>query len=328
MRATRPINLVLLAWTLISFRFFLMLPVLETRLLNFGLDHRDFLIMVLGATLLAGAGNLINDYFDRDSDHRNGKRRPVIAENLFWPAYWGLNGVGLSLCAWSAWQAGLLNLTLVPIAAVFLLFRYSEHWKKQGLIGPLVIVFLCFLWVALPWLYEFKAMGILFRYYRGDSDELHRVWLIYLAFCTLITLSRELIKACEDYAGDLYIEAHTVAVIHGIRWTTCITSVVWSFVWGLNTFIVWWQWTNQATMAAAYSTLAWLWSSAILWKLVALCIGSKESHSAQNDKESDKPSESIQPYRTLSLWIKLYFAIGILSLWAYYMIVLYGTSTP
>ena len=295
-RGSRPVNLLLLAWAMISFRFFLMLPVLETRLLNFGLDHRDFLIMVLGSILIAGAGNLINDYFDQESDRHNDKRRPTVPENIFWPAYWGMNGLGLSLCAWAAWQAGLLNLTLLPIAAVFLLFRYSEHWKKQGWLGPVIIVFLCILWVAMPWLYEFKAIGILFQYYRADSDLLHKTWLIYLVFCALVTLSRELVKACEDHTGDLYTETQTVAILYGARWTSRLVLVLWAMVWGLNTVIVCLQWANQATIEAAYSALAWLWSSAVLWRLVSL--------------STRTPSK--QPYQTLSRWIKIYFAIGIL----------------
>jgi len=295
---------------MISFRFFLMLPVLETRLLNFGLDHGDFFLMVLGATIIAAAGNLINDYFDRESDRHNHKSRPGLPENVFWTVYWSMNGVGLSLCTWSAWQAGLVNLTLLPLGAVFLLFRYSEQWKKQGWLGPVVIVFLCMVWVAMPWLYEFKAMGILFQYYRTDSNVLHQTWLIYLLFCALVTLSRELLKACEDFDGDLVTETHTVAVLHGPRWIGRIALALWVLVWGLNTFITFYQWSNHAMLEAAYSSVALGWSSFILWKLLTLSNGTPSKH----------------VYRNLSLWIKIYFAMGILSIWIFYMIFLYGTA--
>jgi 4-hydroxybenzoate polyprenyltransferase len=337
----------MLAWALISFRFFLMLPVLETRLLNFGLDHSDFLMMVLGATLIAGAGNLINDFFDRESDHRNGKNRPHIAENIFWPVYWGMNGIGLSLCAWSAWKAGLLNLTLMPIAAVFMLFRYSEQWKKQGWWGPWVIVFLCCLWIALPWLYEFKAMGILFQYYRSDSNSLHSTWLIYLVFCAAVTMSRELIKSCEDYAGDHQTSTHTVAVFHGpqLAWRTA--AGLWLFVWLLNTLVACMQWYDSACLEAAYTSIVWLGASRILWKFLSPWKASAKiskqgrvqvqdgNQNAQSIQYTEKPWDgdyplepNKEPYRSLSREIKIYFAAGILSIWVFYMIFLYGPIVP
>ncbi|MFM7911438.1 MAG: hypothetical protein ACKO9W_04585, partial [Bacteroidota bacterium] len=59
-----------------------------------------------------------------------------------------------------------------------------------------------------------------------------------------------------------------------------------------------------------YSSVAWGWSSFILWKLLTL--------------SNRIPSKHV--YRNLSLWIKIYFAMGILSIWIFYMIFLYGTA--
>jgi hypothetical protein len=81
-------------------------------------------------------------------------------------------------------------------------------------------------------------------------------------------------------------------------------------VWGLNTFITFYQWSNHAILEAAYSSVAWGWSSFILWKLLTLSNGTPSKH----------------VYRNLSLWIKIYFAMGILSIWIFYMIFLYGTA--
>lgn len=335
LRATRPINLLLLAWALISLRFFLMLPVLETRLLNFGLDHSDFMLMVLGATLIAAAGNLINDFFDHPSDLINLKNRPHLAENIFWPVYWGLNGVGLSLCAWAAWRAGLLNLTLLPIAAVFMLFRYSEQWKKQGWWGTLTIVILCCLWVTLPWLYEFKAMGILYQYYRSDSNMLHITLLVYLVFCALVTMCRELIKACEDHNGDRHSDTLTVAVQYGPVLTSRLAAGFWLLVWSLNTMVALWQWYHLAYFEALYSTLLWSGATLVMWKFISLW-NLARSHpllGAVPNPEAALPIlpphfSNLQSYKNLSRYLKLYFAAGILSMWVYYMIFLYGALTP
>ena len=280
-----------------------MLPVLETRLLNFGLSDMGFALLVLGAGMIAGAGNLINDYFDQLSDRINLKQRQVPSEKVFWSVYTTLNLLGLSLCGWAAWEAGLLNLTLIPLAAVMLLFRYSEHFKGRSWSGPLVIVLLCLLWVALPWLYEFKAMGILYRYYPSDAQYLNQTWLVYLGLVALVTLSRELIKACQDRAGDLAAGLQTVAVVMGLKGCRNMAFGAWLPVPVLNLFVVRHQVLTGAIAESFYSSIALLLALVITYRL----------YRVQSSNDAAR----------VSLLLKVYLALGIGSLWVYYMLFLY-----
>lgn len=280
-----------------------MLPVLETRLLNFGLSDTGFALLVLGAGMIAGAGNLINDYFDQLSDRINLKQRQVPSEKVFWSVYTTLNLLGLSLCGWAAWEAGLLNLTLIPLAAVMLLFRYSEHFKGRSWSGPLVIVLLCLLWVALPWLYEFKAMGILYRYYPSDAQYLNQTWLVYLGLVALVTLSRELIKACQDRAGDLAAGLQTVAVLMGLKGCRNMAFGTWLPVPVLNLLVVRHQVLTGAIAESLYSSIALLLALVITFRLYRV--------QSSNDAAQ------------VSLLLKVYLALGIGSLWVYYMLFLY-----
>lgn len=280
-----------------------MLPVLETRLLNFGLSDTGFALLVLGAGMIAGAGNLINDYFDQLSDRINLKQRQVPSEKVFWSVYTTLNLLGLSLCGWAAWEAGLLNLTLIPLAAVMLLFRYSEHFKGRSWSGPLVIVLLCLLWVALPWLYEFKAMGILYRYYPTDAQFLNQTWLVYLGLVALVTLSRELIKACQDRAGDLAAGLQTVAVVMGLKGCRNMAFGAWLPVPVLNLFVVRHQVLTGAIAESLYSSIALVLALVITFRLYRV-------------QSSDEAAR-------VSLLLKTYLALGIGSLWVYYMLFLY-----
>lgn len=280
-----------------------MLPVLETRLLNFGLSDTGFALLVLGAGMIAGAGNLINDYFDQLSDRINLKQRQVPSEKVFWSVYTTLNLLGLALCGWAAWEAGLLNLTLIPLAAVMLLFRYSEHFKGRSWSGPLVIVLLCLLWVALPWLYEFKAMGILYRYYPSDAQYLNQTWLVYLGLVALVTLSRELIKACQDRAGDLAAGLQTVAVVMGLKGCRNIAFGAWLPVPVLNLLVVRHQALTGAIAEALYSSIALLLALVITYSL----------YRVQSSNDAAR----------VSLLLKVYLALGIGSLWVYYMLFLY-----
>lgn len=280
-----------------------MLPVLETRLLNFGLSDTGFALLVLGAGMIAGAGNLINDYFDQLSDRINLKQRQVPSEKVFWSVYTTLNLLGLALCGWAAWEAGLLNLTLIPLAAVMLLFRYSEHFKGRSWSGPLVIVLLCLLWVALPWLYEFKAMGILYRYYPSDAQYLNQTWLVYLGLVALVTLSRELIKACQDRAGDLAAGLQTVAVVMGLKGCRNIAFGAWIPVPVLNLLVVRHQVLTGAIAEFLYSSIALLLALVITFRL----------YRVQSSNDAAR----------VSLLLKVYLALGIGSLWVYYMLFLY-----
>ena len=280
-----------------------MLPVLETRLLNFGLSDMGFALLVLGAGMIAGAGNLINDYFDQLSDRINLKQRQVPSEKVFWSVYTTLNLLGLSLCGWAAWEAGLLNLTLIPLAAVMLLFRYSEHFKGRSWSGPLVIVLLCLLWVALPWLYEFKAMGILYRYYPSDAQYLNQTWLVYLGLVALVTLSRELIKACQDRAGDLAAGLQTVAVVMGLKGCRNMAFGAWVPVPVLNLLVVRHQVLTGAIAESLYSSIALLLALVITYRL----------YRVQSSNDAAR----------VSLLLKVYLALGIGSLWVYYMLFLY-----
>jgi 4-hydroxybenzoate polyprenyltransferase len=302
----RPTNLLLLGLALPSFRYFLMLPVLETRLLNFGLEDRDFWIMVAGSLLLAGAGNLVNDYYDAASDRLNNKGRTALEEREFWPVYLGINTVGLVLCAWSAWQAGLINLLLIPLAAVFFLFRYSEDWKSRGWLGPLVISGLCGLWITLPWFYEYKAMGILYRYYPSDSQALHLTWAVYLALVVAVTLARELVKACQDLSGDLQVRCRTVAVQWGSTKTLVAVRLIWILVLVLNLLALMVQWRAGAWPAALYTGVTLGWGL-----FVALLLSGSKA-----------PSRLV----TIGNALKGYLTLGILSLGVYYLLFLYGNN--
>ena len=186
-----------------------------------------------------------------------------------------------------------------------LLFRYSEHFKGQSWSGPLVIVLLCLLWVALPWLYEFKAMGILYRYYPSDAQYLNQTWLVYLGLVALVTLSRELIKACQDRAGDLAAGLQTVAVVMGLKGCRNMAFGAWLPVPVLNLFVVRHQVLTGAIAESLYSSIALLLALVITYRL----------YRVQSSNDAAR----------VSLLLKVYLALGIGSLWVYYMLFLYMT---
>ncbi len=138
------------------------------------------------AFFFMAAGNMMNDYFDRDLDRINHPDRPipsgrVQAKDVITAA--GLIYVLLIILGF------LVNLTmlLILIVAMLLMIGYEVWLKRKGFIGNITISIL----VAL--LFIFGAATVL------KFDVV--ILLSVLAF--LATLTREIVKDIEDLAGDV-----------------------------------------------------------------------------------------------------------------------------
>lgn len=167
------------------------------------------LMAALSAALIGGAANSINDYFDLDIDRLNRPNRPLPSARispaiakLVWVAGSGA-GIALSL---------LLSLRHVVLATavVVLLYVYAAYWKRQVLVGNVVIAFL----TALALIYGAWAVG-------GAGPV-----LVAAVFAFLTTLVREVVKDIEDVRGDAEADARTVAVVWGPRRAATLASGV------------------------------------------------------------------------------------------------------
>jgi geranylgeranylglycerol-phosphate geranylgeranyltransferase len=162
---------------------------------------RFLLVLLLaGLTtfLVTAAGNVLNDYRDRDEDRINHPDRPM-ASGAVGPARG--RGVLIALFAVSPLPllvAGAISSGvplpvggLLPIGlwglAVALLFSYEGVTKARGLPGNLTVAFLT---------------GEVFLF--GGAVVGHPVQALpLLGMATFATLSREIIKDMEDVGGDL-----------------------------------------------------------------------------------------------------------------------------
>ena len=146
---------------------------------------RPLAVAVLATWLATGAGNAINDYFDREIDAINNPNRPIPRgaveprRALWFSVILFLGAIALALT---------LPLVAILIAAVNLigLIAYTEVFKGTPGAGNALVAYLggsTFL---------FGAAAV--------NDVLAGVVLFLLA--ALSTFSREVIKDVEDVAGD------------------------------------------------------------------------------------------------------------------------------
>jgi 4-hydroxybenzoate polyprenyltransferase len=177
-----------------------------------------FIALVI-ATLLAGAsGYIINDYIDVKIDITN-KPDKVIVGNVI-PRRWAM----LFHLAFNviAFLLGLLIDWKVALAVVFCaiaLWFYSVVFKRQFLLGNLLIAALSAFVLLILRLYDHSVSGYL-------------VW-VYALFAFYISLLREIIKDAEDLRGDSRFDCKTLPIILGIRKTKSILVSLTSIFIGL-----------------------------------------------------------------------------------------------
>jgi geranylgeranylglycerol-phosphate geranylgeranyltransferase len=179
-----------------------------------GLSGSAFQVAVAAVIgfLFAGAGNAMNDYFDREVDRVNHPNRPIPSGRVP-PTNAGalaaiLFIVSALLSVLVGWLASLI--VLVNLGAMY---SYELRFKRRGWSGNIVISWL----VASLFLFGGAAV------YNDSMQALSRVsWMGLLAF--LATLGREIVKDIEDVAGD--IGRRTLPMVVGLDRAGFVASAV------------------------------------------------------------------------------------------------------
>jgi 4-hydroxybenzoate polyprenyltransferase len=100
-----------------------------------------------------------------------------------------------------------------------LLYFYSASYKRQFLIGNIIVAILTAMVPLLVVFYEWPA---LYKYYTINAITLPKINFIlywvggFALFAFLTTLTREIIKDIEDFEGDVAYGRNTVPVVIGV----------------------------------------------------------------------------------------------------------------
>ncbi|RKD97483.1 geranylgeranylglycerol-phosphate geranylgeranyltransferase [Halopiger aswanensis] len=143
---------------------------------------------VAATGLAVGAGNAINDYFDREIDRINQPERAIPRGAV---SARGALAYSLVLFALATGLAVTLPLLAIGIAVVNLiaLVAYTEFFKGLPGVGNAVVAYL----VGSTFLFGAAAVG---EY--GDIEPA----LVLALLAAVATLTREIIKDVEDIEGD------------------------------------------------------------------------------------------------------------------------------
>lgn len=206
------------------------------------LSNFDWFLFGLATVLIAASGNVINDIFDQDIDRLNKPDKLIvgnlITEEQAWNYYYGLGSVGLLVGIAVSWKLGNLSNALIFMLAAGGLYFYSYSYKRQFLIGNVVVAILAGLVPFIP---------VYFYMMCAPNMWMQLPWspvLVAFAFFSLhTTLIREVIKDMEDIKGDQLLRCQTMPIVIGIRPTKAIVvfliAVLIGFIGKLQ--LAWWE---------------------------------------------------------------------------------------
>jgi 4-hydroxybenzoate polyprenyltransferase len=227
-------NLLIIAFTQYMVRWCIVYPIIKahSEFYDLQLSELQFFLLVLSTVMIAAAGYVINDYFDVNIDKVNKPQRLVIDKGVkrrvAIGAHTVINFFAIVIAGAVSFSTGSWRLVFIHFICALGLWFYSTTFKRQFLIGNLVIAAFTALVPLIVVVYELMPA---YRAYAPLEAALSfkPVWKYTLAlsfFAFIATLLREIIKDMEDYEGDKEFGCKTMPIVIGIKSSKIITTVI------------------------------------------------------------------------------------------------------
>jgi len=176
------------------------------------LSPLNFLLLCLSTVLIAAGGYIINDYFDIRIDVINKPDKVIlerdIPRRLAIIVHSVLNVLAIVIASLVALPAGHPEWLLLQVLCSFMLWRYSTAWKRQFVIGNLIVALMTALTVLVLIVYEpalcrlLSAPALMYR--SKFFWIINPVYILsgFAFFAFTLTWMREIVKDMEDFKGD------------------------------------------------------------------------------------------------------------------------------
>lgn len=223
---------------LVVVRFFLIEPFYENFVggLASTISNLEYFIFCLSILLIVVASILINEYFDQDIDNINRAEKDIyigriISEKRVLTLFYALSIIAVLIGYVIGYLNGFLHLGSLMIVFVFMLYFYSLKYKRNFLVGNIVVAILYSMIILLPVLFELFALmnnpGGLFKVIIVPlKEELLYVTLFFTVITFLLTLIREIVCDMQDEEGDRECDSHSLIVLLGEKKTKNVVYVL------------------------------------------------------------------------------------------------------
>ncbi|MFP4557595.1 MAG: geranylgeranylglycerol-phosphate geranylgeranyltransferase [Bacteroidales bacterium] len=225
LRIVRYKNLIIVAATMYIMRIFIMQPLLLQKGMELQLNNLLFLCLALATVCITAAGYVINDYFDTRTDLVNRPSTVVVGKTLsrrmVISLHWLLNLLGVGFGAIVSISIGKPLLVFVFLLVPGVLWFYSTTYKRQFLLGNLIVAFLTALVPLMVLLFELPKLQSAYWQMVVLNPSLFNdiiYWIGgYAIFAFWLTLFREIVKDIEDFEGDNEYGRRTLPIVLGIK---------------------------------------------------------------------------------------------------------------
>jgi len=256
--------------TMVLMRYAVLAPLISRMALSNGTGQEipmslqfpwyDFIVLVAATVFITAGGYVINDYFDIKTDLIN-KGKVIVGTKIprrmamMWHNIFNIAGVAAGF--YISYKAGYIWLGTLFLIVSGLLYFYSASYKRQFLIGNIIVALLT---AMVPMLVVFYEWPALYKFYKLDAVSFPQINIIlywvggFALFAFLTNLTREIIKDVEDFEGDVAYGRNTVPVVIGILSAKIVSSCL-IVITIILLYLVWHFFIND-TVTLIYITVA------------------------------------------------------------------------
>lgn len=260
LRLVRFPNLVIVAITQYLLQYQVILSAFELAQLPALLTGFHFFLFVCSTMIIAAGGYIINDIVDYPIDLINKPEKLIINRHLSMSTarkwYYACTMLGFLISLYLAFYVDNLLLVLIYPTAVALLWLYSHYFKKQVLIGNIVVSLFC---AFVAGVVLFAERATFFDLQIVAPSIARRVTFLlvgYSSFAFISTLFREIVKDIEDVEGDKRQGCRTLPIVLGLKISKMVAGFVGFLFFVFVLFLIQWLWWKQYTVAVLFGGLA------------------------------------------------------------------------
>lgn len=234
LRIIRYRNLIIVAATMYLMRFFILQPLLQQKGMDILLSEVNFLLLSLATVFITAAGYVINDYFDTRTDLVNRPSTVIVGRTMSRrfaiSLHWVLNAIGVVFGIIVSFAVGKPLLSLVFVLIPGILWFYSTTYKRQFLLGNIIVAALTAIVPLMPLLFELpKLYDVYWQTLILNPSIFNNViyWVGgYALFAFWLTLFREIVKDIEDFEGDSEYGRNTLPVVLGLNTSRIVAAAI------------------------------------------------------------------------------------------------------
>ena len=244
-------NLIIIALTMYAVRFFYFTIGGKINV-DILFEQFNFFLLTLSTICIAGAGNIINDYFDVKADKINRPEKLIVTKYItkrkaiIW--HWVLNGIGFLIACHLSIFYQTFWYVFIHLISINALWLYSVYFKRKFIIGNVLIASLTALVVLLSGFHFYhvcqydlhpileakisipKSLDHAIIYWKNLFLDAGNFIFLLCFFAFVLNLGREIVKDMEDVEGDTLLKAKTIPIVLGTTSAKWIAFVILSSV--------------------------------------------------------------------------------------------------